>query len=190
MLTATSVRVRRAIEWGLLRTAAVRFAGMTQQITAGEFHAADDVEDWRCLYHLVSAHFRTESEAQASRALMRSADSRAEPSSSTLTSIYGPPASGCPWGDATSRWPGGYPPPQGNWAFRQIRPPCRSSTSPSTHSSARTCCRSGGRCLVIARSVTTTCPIRSTAARVSGRSAWMRRAQPHAPRCRRSPRSG
>ena len=34
---------------------------MTQQITAGQFHAADGVEDWRCLYHLVSAHFRTDS---------------------------------------------------------------------------------------------------------------------------------
>ena len=32
---------------------------MTEQITAGEFHAADGVEDWRCLYHVVSAHFRT-----------------------------------------------------------------------------------------------------------------------------------
>ena len=37
---------------------------MAQQITAGEFHAADGVEDWRCLYHLVSAHFRTGSLAQ------------------------------------------------------------------------------------------------------------------------------
>jgi 4a-hydroxytetrahydrobiopterin dehydratase len=37
---------------------------MTQQITAGQFHAADGVEDWRCLYHLVSAHFRTDSLAQ------------------------------------------------------------------------------------------------------------------------------
>lgn len=32
---------------------------MTEQITAGRFHAADGVEDWRSLYHLVSAHFRT-----------------------------------------------------------------------------------------------------------------------------------
>ncbi|HEX5121010.1 MAG TPA: VOC family protein [Pseudonocardiaceae bacterium] len=32
---------------------------MTAQITAAQFHAADGVEDWRCLYHLVSAHFRT-----------------------------------------------------------------------------------------------------------------------------------
>jgi 4a-hydroxytetrahydrobiopterin dehydratase len=32
---------------------------MTEQITAGQFHAADDVGDWRCLYHVVSAHFRT-----------------------------------------------------------------------------------------------------------------------------------
>ncbi|MBQ1038821.1 hypothetical protein [Micromonospora sp. C81] len=32
---------------------------MTVQITAAQFHAADGVEDWRCLYHLVSAHFRT-----------------------------------------------------------------------------------------------------------------------------------
>jgi 4a-hydroxytetrahydrobiopterin dehydratase len=32
---------------------------MTEQITAGQFHAADGVEDWRRLHHLVSAHFRT-----------------------------------------------------------------------------------------------------------------------------------
>ncbi|WBC13603.1 VOC family protein [Micromonospora sp. WMMA1998] len=32
---------------------------MAEQITAGQFHEADGVEDWRCLYHLVSAHFRT-----------------------------------------------------------------------------------------------------------------------------------
>jgi 4a-hydroxytetrahydrobiopterin dehydratase len=32
---------------------------MTVQITAGQFHAADGVGDWRSLYHLVSAHFRT-----------------------------------------------------------------------------------------------------------------------------------
>jgi 4a-hydroxytetrahydrobiopterin dehydratase len=37
---------------------------MTVQITARQFHAAGDVEDWRCLYHLVSAHFRTGSLAQ------------------------------------------------------------------------------------------------------------------------------
>jgi len=37
---------------------------MTVQITAGQFHAADGVEDWRCLYHLVSAHFRTGSLAE------------------------------------------------------------------------------------------------------------------------------
>jgi 4a-hydroxytetrahydrobiopterin dehydratase len=37
----------------------VRFVGMTVQITAGLFHAADGVEDWRCLYHLVSAYFPT-----------------------------------------------------------------------------------------------------------------------------------
>jgi 4a-hydroxytetrahydrobiopterin dehydratase len=30
---------------------------MTEQITAGQFHAADGVEDWRSLYHLVSAYF-------------------------------------------------------------------------------------------------------------------------------------
>jgi len=34
------------------------------QITAGEFHAADGVDDWRSLYHLVSAHFRTGSLTQ------------------------------------------------------------------------------------------------------------------------------
>jgi 4a-hydroxytetrahydrobiopterin dehydratase len=32
---------------------------MTGQITAGQFHAADGVEDWRCLYHVVSAYFLT-----------------------------------------------------------------------------------------------------------------------------------
>ncbi|MET7670428.1 VOC family protein [Micromonospora luteifusca] len=32
--------------------------------TAGQFHAADGVGDWRCLYHLVSAHFRTGSLAR------------------------------------------------------------------------------------------------------------------------------
>ncbi|MDX6251331.1 MAG: 4a-hydroxytetrahydrobiopterin dehydratase [Kribbellaceae bacterium] len=32
---------------------------MSRQIGASEFHAADGVEDWRSLYHLVSAHFRT-----------------------------------------------------------------------------------------------------------------------------------
>jgi 4a-hydroxytetrahydrobiopterin dehydratase len=37
---------------------------MTEQITAAQFHAADDVDDWRSLYHLVSAHFRTGSLAE------------------------------------------------------------------------------------------------------------------------------
>lgn len=37
---------------------------MTVQITAGQFHAADGVQDWRCLYHLVSACFRTGSLAR------------------------------------------------------------------------------------------------------------------------------
>jgi 4a-hydroxytetrahydrobiopterin dehydratase len=37
---------------------------MTVQITAGQFHAADGLEDWRCLYHVVSAHFRTGSLAE------------------------------------------------------------------------------------------------------------------------------
>jgi 4a-hydroxytetrahydrobiopterin dehydratase len=32
---------------------------MTEQLTAGEFHAADGVEDWRSLYHVVAACFRT-----------------------------------------------------------------------------------------------------------------------------------
>jgi 4a-hydroxytetrahydrobiopterin dehydratase len=32
---------------------------MTAQITARLFHTAVGVEDWRCLYQLVSAHFRT-----------------------------------------------------------------------------------------------------------------------------------
>jgi 4a-hydroxytetrahydrobiopterin dehydratase len=32
---------------------------MTVQITARQFHDADGIEDWRCLYHVVSAHFRT-----------------------------------------------------------------------------------------------------------------------------------
>ncbi|MFC7243158.1 VOC family protein [Catellatospora aurea] len=37
---------------------------MTERITAAQFHAADGVEDWRVLYHLVSAHFRTASLAE------------------------------------------------------------------------------------------------------------------------------
>ncbi len=37
---------------------------MTVQITAGQFHAADGVDDWRCLYHVVSARFRTGSMAE------------------------------------------------------------------------------------------------------------------------------
>ncbi|WP_132286508.1 VOC family protein [Kribbella sp. VKM Ac-2568] len=37
---------------------------MTEQITAGQFHAADDVEDWRSLYHVASGHFRTGSLAK------------------------------------------------------------------------------------------------------------------------------
>ncbi|MEU7775174.1 VOC family protein [Micromonospora taraxaci] len=37
---------------------------MTVQITARQFHEADGVEDWRSLYHLVSAHFRTDSLAE------------------------------------------------------------------------------------------------------------------------------
>jgi 4a-hydroxytetrahydrobiopterin dehydratase len=37
---------------------------MTERITAGQFHAADGVDDWRALYHVVSAHFRTGSLAK------------------------------------------------------------------------------------------------------------------------------
>jgi 4a-hydroxytetrahydrobiopterin dehydratase len=37
---------------------------MMEQIAAREFHAAEGVEDWRSLYHLVSAHFRTGSLAE------------------------------------------------------------------------------------------------------------------------------
>ncbi|MEU4399424.1 VOC family protein [Micromonospora orduensis] len=37
---------------------------MTGQITPGQFHAADGVDDWRSLYHLVSAHFPTASLAE------------------------------------------------------------------------------------------------------------------------------
>ena len=37
---------------------------MTEQITAGQFHAAEGVDDWRVLYHVVSAHFRTGSLAK------------------------------------------------------------------------------------------------------------------------------
>lgn len=37
---------------------------MTEQITARQFHAAAGVEDWRCLYHVVSAYFRTGSLAK------------------------------------------------------------------------------------------------------------------------------
>ncbi|NUT36529.1 MAG: VOC family protein [Hamadaea sp.] len=32
---------------------------MTERMTAAEFHAAEGVDDWRALYHLVSAHYRT-----------------------------------------------------------------------------------------------------------------------------------
>jgi 4a-hydroxytetrahydrobiopterin dehydratase len=32
---------------------------MTGQLTARQFHESDGVDDWRCLYHMVSAHFRT-----------------------------------------------------------------------------------------------------------------------------------
>jgi 4a-hydroxytetrahydrobiopterin dehydratase len=32
---------------------------VTVQISAADFHAAEGVEDWRCLYHLVSAYFPT-----------------------------------------------------------------------------------------------------------------------------------
>ncbi|GAA1623686.1 VOC family protein [Catellatospora bangladeshensis] len=32
---------------------------MTERITARQFHAADGVDDWRSLYHLVAARFRT-----------------------------------------------------------------------------------------------------------------------------------
>ena len=42
----------------------VNLAGMTERITAGQFHAADGVGDWRTLYHVVSAHFRTGSLAK------------------------------------------------------------------------------------------------------------------------------
>jgi 4a-hydroxytetrahydrobiopterin dehydratase len=37
---------------------------MTERITAAQFHAADGVEDWRALYHLVSAHYPTGSLAK------------------------------------------------------------------------------------------------------------------------------
>jgi 4a-hydroxytetrahydrobiopterin dehydratase len=37
---------------------------MTEQITAVQFHASDGVDDWRVLYHVVSAHFRTGSLAK------------------------------------------------------------------------------------------------------------------------------
>ena len=39
---------------------------MREQITAGQFHAAGGVGDWRSLYHLVAAHFRTGSLAESS----------------------------------------------------------------------------------------------------------------------------
>ncbi|HEY1642777.1 MAG TPA: VOC family protein [Streptosporangiaceae bacterium] len=37
---------------------------MAEQITAGQFHAADGVGDWRVLYHVVAACFRTGSLAK------------------------------------------------------------------------------------------------------------------------------
>jgi 4a-hydroxytetrahydrobiopterin dehydratase len=39
---------------------------MSEQITAGQFHAAGGVGDWRSLYHLVGAHFRTGSLVEGS----------------------------------------------------------------------------------------------------------------------------
>ncbi|MEH0846182.1 VOC family protein [Micromonospora sp. CPCC 205711] len=49
---------------GIRCAADVRFASMTVQITAGQFHGADGVGDWRSLYHVVSAYFRTGSLAK------------------------------------------------------------------------------------------------------------------------------
>jgi len=37
---------------------------MTEPITARQVHAADGVDDWRVLYHVVAAHFRTGSLAK------------------------------------------------------------------------------------------------------------------------------
>jgi 4a-hydroxytetrahydrobiopterin dehydratase len=37
---------------------------MTERITAGQFHAANGVDDWRVLYHVIAAHFRTGSLAK------------------------------------------------------------------------------------------------------------------------------
>ena len=37
---------------------------MTEPITPGQFHEADGVQDWRVLYHVVTARFRTASFAQ------------------------------------------------------------------------------------------------------------------------------
>ncbi|NUO59550.1 MAG: VOC family protein [Hamadaea sp.] len=37
---------------------------MAKRATAAQFHAADGVEDWRALYHVVSAYFRTGSLAR------------------------------------------------------------------------------------------------------------------------------
>jgi 4a-hydroxytetrahydrobiopterin dehydratase len=37
---------------------------MAEQITARQFHAADGVDDWRVLYHVVSGHFLTGSLAE------------------------------------------------------------------------------------------------------------------------------
>lgn len=37
---------------------------MAEQITAGQFHAADGVDDWRVLYQVAAACFRTESLAK------------------------------------------------------------------------------------------------------------------------------
>ncbi len=48
------------------RTAALatRVREMNSQVTAGQFHAARGVDDWRVLYHVVAAHFRTPSFAR------------------------------------------------------------------------------------------------------------------------------
>lgn len=61
LVVDADVRVGRCQSHGVsaCRAADVKFASMTVQITAGRFHAADGVEDWRSLYHVVSAYFRT-----------------------------------------------------------------------------------------------------------------------------------
>jgi 4a-hydroxytetrahydrobiopterin dehydratase len=52
---------------------------MNERITAAEFHAAEGVGDWRVLYHVVAAHFRTDSFAQGAALVAKIGDTDPSP---------------------------------------------------------------------------------------------------------------